>query len=146
MPKHRFGKLTPRYTFALNPYREVRFSTCPKCNRLTYLRKFPLLIHVDQFGPFALGKTCRYCAKCELIITHQDELEPILAAMFAQHAPQLIGNEYLVIGTVEKKVWKKGLDEQLTLEVIREQTADFKRYVTLEYQPAHWVPPETDQL
>ncbi len=140
MKKHRFGKLTPRYTFALNPYQEARFSSCPQCKRLTYLRKFPLLIHVDQFGPFALGKTCRYCSKCELIIAHQDELERVLAAMFAEHAPQLIGNDYFVLGTVEKNVWKQGLDEPVTLDVIREHTADFKRYVTLEYQPAQWVP------
>ena len=145
MKKNRFGKLAPRYTFAINPYQEVRFSSCPKCKRLTYLRKFPLLIHVDKFGPFALGKTCRYCTKCKLIIAHQDELERVLAAMFAQHAPQLIGNEYFVLGTVEKQVWKKGLDKPATLEEIREHTADFKRYVTLEYHPAQWVPTEKKQ-
>ncbi len=140
MKKARFGKLPPRYTFALNPYQDVRFSSCPKCKRLTYLRKFPLLIHVDQLGPFALGKTCRYCSKCELIIAHQDELERVLAAMFAQHAPQLIGNAYFVLGTVEKKVWKQGLDNPMALGDTREHTADFKRYVMLEYQPAQWVP------
>lgn len=145
MTKQRFGKLTPRYTFALNPYRDVRFSTCPKCKRLTHLRKFPLLIHVDEFGAFALGKTCRYCTKCELIIAHQDELEPVMANMFAQLAPQIVGNEYFVLGTVEKKVWKQGLTAQLSLETIREHTADFKKYVTLEYQPAQWVPSEKKQ-
>lgn len=145
MKKTRFGKLAPRYMFALNPYHDVRFSSCPKCKRLTYLRKFPLLIHVDQFGPFVLGKTCRYCAKCELIIAHQDELEGVLAAMFTQHAPEHIGNDYVVLGTVEKKVWKQGLDTPTALGDIREHTADFKRYVTVEYQPAQWVPPGKKQ-
>ncbi|MBV9791197.1 MAG: hypothetical protein JOZ51_23585 [Chloroflexi bacterium] len=139
MRNKRFGKQTPRYIFALNPYQDVRFSTCPKCKRLNHLRKFPLLIHVDQFGLFALGKTCRYCTKCELIIAHQDELESVLAVMFAEQAPQVLGNEYFVIGTVERKVWKKGLDEHVALEDIRDHTADFKKYVTLEYQPARWV-------
>lgn len=84
MAENRFGQLPPRYTFALNPYQDARFSKCPKCNRATYLRKFPLLIHIDEYGPIVLGKTCRYCSKCEFIIVHQDELEDILTAMFAE--------------------------------------------------------------
>ena len=107
MAKRRFGKLPPRYLFALNPYQDVRFSKCPRCDKLTYLRKFPLLIHIDGFGLMALGKTCRYCSKCELIIVHQDELESILAAFFAQKAPEAIGKEYLVLGTENKKFGSK---------------------------------------
>jgi hypothetical protein len=38
------------------------------------MRKFPLLIHMDGYGLLNLGKTCRYCAKCEFIIAHQDQL------------------------------------------------------------------------
>lgn len=140
MRNKRFGKQTPRYSFALNPYQDVRFSTCPKCKRLTHLRKFPLLIHVDQFGLFALGKTCRYCSKCEFIIAHQDELESVLAAAFAEQAPQFIGNDYFIIGTVERKVWKKGLDAKIDLQDILDHTADFKKYFTLSYEPAQWVP------
>lgn len=68
-----------------------------------------------------------------------------MANMFAQLAPQIVGNEYFVLGTVEKKVWKQGLTAQLSLETIREHTADFKKYVTLEYQPAQWVPSEKKQ-
>jgi len=78
--------------------------------------------------------------KGELIIVHQDELENIMAAMFAQHAPQFLGNDYVMLGTVEKKVWQKGLQEKVTLDAIREHAADFKRHVTLEAQPAQWVP------
>jgi hypothetical protein len=55
-----------RYFFILNPYSDVRVSKCPKCNRATSTRKFALFIHVDGFGPLALGKTCRYCANIAL--------------------------------------------------------------------------------
>ena len=68
------GKLAPRYTFALNPYKDTRVSKCPTCSRLTNARKFPLLILVDGWGPFSLGKTCRYCPRCEFIIAHQDSV------------------------------------------------------------------------
>ena len=139
MAKNRFGQLPPRYTFALNPFQDARFSKCPKCSRATYLRKFPLLIHVDRYGPFVLGKTCRYCSRCEFIIAHQDELESTLAEIFAEREPTAIGHDYFVLGTVEKKAWRQSLDKEGPIDDIRPYTADIKEYVTLEYEPARWV-------
>lgn len=54
--RRRLGKLPLRYRFALNPFSEVRWSKCPLCEKLTYNRKFPLLIHVDQHGPVILAR------------------------------------------------------------------------------------------
>ncbi len=136
----RIGQLPPRYSFALNPYNDIRFSKCPKCNRATYPRKFPLLIHIDGFGAIVLGKTCRYCSKCEFIIAHQDELEHELATMFLERAPEIIGNDYVVLGTVDKKVWRQGMIKAETLEDVLPHTADIKKYITLTYEPARWVP------
>ena len=104
-----------------------------------------MFIHVDGFGPIVLGKTCRYCTKCEFIIAHQDELESNLAAMFAEMDPAVIGNEYLVLGTVERKTWKKGMEENLAFEEMREHTAEFKHYMKVVYEPAKWVPPDTPE-
>lgn len=140
MAGKRFGGLPPRYRFILNPYAETRLSRCPQCRRPTHPRKFPLLIHVETFGPFVLGKTCRYCANCELIIAHQDELERVMAAAFSGFAPQAIGNDYLVLGTVERAAWKKGMAENMTFEGMRAHAADFKGYLTLEYDPGGWGP------
>src|SRR5208283_1969459 len=109
------GKLPPRYLFALNQYAETRWSKCPKCQSLTYMRKFPLLIHVDGFGLLALGKACRYCPQCEFIIAHQDDLEHILTEIFSESHHEVVGNEYFVIGTVDKKVWQESLDEPMKL-------------------------------
>src|SRR5215210_4340089 len=75
MAQERLGKLPPRYSFILNPYPDERLSKCPKCDQRTHLRKFALFILVDGFGPMVLGKTCRFCTPCELLIVHQDELE-----------------------------------------------------------------------
>src|SRR5208283_5214355 len=109
MPKRRIGELHPRYSFMLNPHVELRLSKCPKCQQPTHLRKFALFIHVEGWGSIALGKTCRYCSRCEMIMVHQDELEAELAQSFSQIAPEVIGNEYMVLGTIEKKVWQEGL-------------------------------------
>ncbi len=79
MASTRIGKLRPRYSFMLNPHSEVRLSKCPKCQRLTHRRKFALFVHIERWGPMALGKTCRFCARCDLIMAQQDELEAQLA-------------------------------------------------------------------
>jgi len=141
----RLGQLPPRYSFALNPYEDIRCSKCPQCNRATYPRKFPLLIHIDGFGAVVLGKTCRYCPKCEFIIAHQDELEHELVAMFLERAPEIIGNDYDVLGTVDNKVWRQGMLKPGTLEDVLPHTADIKQYITLAYEPVRRVPKSTGE-
>ena len=78
----RLGKQPPRHCFFLNPYTDVRFTTCPQCRGKTSQRKLPLVIHIDPMQLVALNKTCRYCPRCDLLIAHQDELEAWLAAFF----------------------------------------------------------------
>jgi predicted Rdx family selenoprotein len=134
----RIGGQPPRYSFILNPYSDVRVSKCPQCNRPTYARKFALFIHVDGFGPIVLGKTCRYCSRCELIVPHQDELEAQLAHGPAGLKPGSGG--YLVIGTMNKKVWEKGLHGEGEVAATLQQVADFKKVLTLHVDPGGWRP------
>jgi len=137
----RVGHLPPRYAFALNRYRHVRFSTCPKCKRTMNKRKFPLFIHVDGWGPLSLRKTCRYCPRCEFIIAHQDELEGELAYFFERHCPDLVGNDYLVLGTVRLKAWKEGAHGKgTTLGQLLDDVADFQKVLTLEVDGGGWFP------
>jgi hypothetical protein len=141
MAKAKIGKLPPRYSFILNPYADERLSKCPKCHRPTHLRKFAFLIHIEEWGLMTLGKTCRYCAPCELIIVHQDELEAQLAHSFHTITADVVGNKYLVLGTVDKKIWQSGLQgggPQLN-EVLK-HTADFKRVLDLQVEPGGWYP------
>src|SRR5437763_16745322 len=46
-------------TCALPIYTGTRLSKCPRCEKLIYPRKFAFFIHVDGWGPMALGKTCK---------------------------------------------------------------------------------------
>ncbi len=141
MAKTKIGKLTARYSFILNQYPEERLSKCPLCKRLTHERKFPLFIHIDQGGLIVLGKTCKYCARCELIIAHQHELEAELANKFSQISPEVIGNEYLVIGTMEKKFWERGLQgDRSEPEDQLKHIADFKKVYDLKIEPGGWYP------
>lgn len=87
-----------------------------------------------------MGKTCRYCTPCELIVVHQDELEAELANSFASIAPHAIGNKYYVVGTVEKDMWKKGLRGGNQMDEILEHLADFKERLDLHVEPGGWYP------
>jgi hypothetical protein len=137
--RNRIGKLKPQYSFILNPYSDVRLSKCPKCKKLTHLRKFVLFIAIREFGPMTLGKTCRYCSKCELIMAHQNELEAELIIGLQKIAPQVIGNEYFVVGTFDQKIWQRGLQEGgLTESEIFEYLADFKKVLDLKITPGGW--------
>jgi hypothetical protein len=130
--KPQLGKLPPLYHFFLNPYENVRFSSCPQCAHKTQRRKLPLFIHVSPEQPVTLNKTCRYCPKCDLLIAHQDEIEDILARAFTKLNPEIVGSDYLVIGTVEKDTWKRTMQSQLPLEVTLDAFHDFKEVVSFK--------------
>lgn len=141
--KSRLGKLPPRYSFILNRYPSERLSKCPRCRKLTHPRKFALFIHVTSWGPLTLGKTCVYCSSCELIIVHQHELEAQFAHTFETLAPDVIGNEYMVMGTLDRKTWKAGLaGAGPKLDEVLEHMADFAHVLTLEVDPGGWRPAE----
>lgn len=141
MTHKRVGKLAPRYSFLLNPYTDLRLSKCPQCDRLTHPRKFALFVHVEGFGPLLLGKTCRYCTPCELVIVHRDELEAQLASSPARFSPGDTEGRYLVLGTVNRKVWQEGLRGSGTqLQEALEHLADFKKSFDLHVEPGGWLP------
>ncbi len=107
------------------------------------LRKFALLIGIENYGMTVLGKTCRFCPRCEFIIAHQDELEALLAASFATHQPDMVGNDYYVIGTVERKVWRRGMRDATTHAEVLRHAADFAKEFDLHYEPGGWYPKDS---
>jgi hypothetical protein len=92
-------------------------------------KKLPLVIHVDDWGPLTINKTCRFCGHCNLLIAHKDELENLLAQLFQRLDPKLIGNDYLVIGTLDRADWKQGMSGEFTLQDMIEVLHDFEDVV-----------------
>jgi hypothetical protein len=135
----RLGKQPPRYRFFLNPYTDARFTTCPQCGSKTRVRKLPLVIHIDPLQLVSLNKTCRYCPLCDLLIAHQDELEAWLAAFFGQHRPEIVGNDYLVVGTEDRADWQRGVHTPLSTQEVLEYLHDFIDVVRFEPAP-RWGP------
>ena len=126
--KRGFGELPPRYNFILNPYPDQRLSRCPFCDGKTGQRKRPLLIHVDPLHLIALNYTCRYCQDCDLLIAHKHEIEHLLYSVFSEYEPGAIGNEHLILGTVERKAWREGLKEPKAVAEMLPHARDFETY------------------
>jgi hypothetical protein len=131
----RVGSLAARYSFVLNPYVRERFTKCPKCEAPTRVRKLPLVIHVDHSdGPrlVLLNKSCRLCLGCETLVVHQAELEQVVAAAGLGAVP-----EYVVLGTIDRRAWRRSVVGEPQLVDIREHMADFKKYLKVEVTRAH---------
>jgi lipoate synthase len=82
-----------------------------------------------------LNKTSRFCPACELVIGHQDEIEGCLTQHFAESAPEVVGNDYLVVGTVEREDWRRGLAEPLTNAEMLAAIHDFKDHLHFKLAP-----------
>ena len=81
-----------------------------------------------------------YCPKCDLIILHQDKVEVLLTAAFAQRDSSIVGNDYLIVGTAERAYWRKASTQGGSYQELFDNLHDFKRVVIFE--PAHygWMP------
>jgi len=126
--KLQFGELPPRYGFLLNPYPDERLSRCPMCEQKTRQRKMPLLIHIEPSDLIALNYTCRYCQECDLLLAHKHEIEHLLTELFHQYDSGVIGNDYLIIGTVEKTTWREGVEQPKAIDEMLPHTSDFATY------------------
>lgn len=154
--QRQFGRLPPKYGFIINPYPTERVSRCPLCDLKTGQRKIPILIHVNPKHLIALNYTCRYCRDCDLLIAHKHEIEHYLTALFSHQAPDVIGNEYFAIGTVEKSAWKEGLKQQQSIDRLLSHANDFLTsygdlqvtragYYTADQKPPVVVPPPSQE-
>ncbi len=117
-----------QYNFMLNPYPDHRVSRCPLCEGKTGQRKLPLFIHIDPHFPIALNYTCRYCAACDLLVGHKLAIEHLLTEMFSQYNPAAIGNDYMIMGVVDKKAWREGLTQPKSSAEMLGYLSVFKTY------------------
>jgi hypothetical protein len=154
--KSRFGGLPPRYSFIVNPYPDQRLSGCPLCEQKTKQLKKPLLIHIDPLHLIALNYTCCYCQSCNLLIAHKHEIEHLLTELFRQYDSGVIGNNYLIIGTVEKTVWREGLEHPKNIDEMLPHTSDFVNcyeelrltrpgYYRVDQEPPIMEPPSSQE-
>jgi len=133
-----------RHYFFLNPYQDIAFTHCPKCEGKTRIRKFCLMIHIQPMQLISMNKFCRFCPTCDLIIAKQAEFESLLAAMCEQHVPDRIGDEYFIFGTMDRNDWKNAQARTTYPHESLHTTYPFKDVLKFEVLPGGWYP-ETDE-
>jgi hypothetical protein len=139
--KSPLSQMPRKYKFVLNPYPEMRLSSCPFCDRKTGQRKIPLLIHVDPNNLISLNYTCRYCQACDLLIAHKHEIEHLLTILFRQRAPEVIGNEYLIMGTMDKAAWRENMRQpKEPREALSQANIFLEYYQELRTTRPGWYP------
>lgn len=142
--KPRIGKTPTRYKlFFLNPYEDVRFSYCPKCEGKTKLRKVPLVVHLEPMQPVVLNKSCRYCPSCDLLIAHQDEVEHLLTLLVSdKQQSESIADDYLVMGTMDRSDWQRTRKQPTTTQEMLDCLYVFKQVLHFEPKRYMWLPDE----
>jgi hypothetical protein len=71
---------------------------------------------------------------CDLLIAHQDDGEHLLASIFTEQKLEVVGNDYLVNGTMARPAWKRGTQQQLNPQGMFEALHDFKEVVTFKLE------------
>lgn len=147
MDGKRLGSATSRrvmaetgHRFFLNPHEDMAFTKCPKCESKTMVRKFPLVIHIEPGQLFVLNKQCRYCVGCDLIIARRSDVESLMAAAFESRDPAIIGNEYIVVGTLPRDVWRTRDNGEMRPADALDHTLIFKDVWEFELVRGGWGP------
>ena len=63
--------------------------------------KSQIVIHLEPKQILLLNEKCKHCIDCDSIVAKKQEIESFLVLA----VPQLSKDNYLVIGTVERKDW-----------------------------------------
>jgi hypothetical protein len=129
--------LTKHYLF-LNPYEDCAFTKCPKCNTKTKFRKFPLVIHVEPNQLFVLNKNCKYCTTCDLIIVKKSKIETLMTCQFEKVNPSVVGNKYLIFGTLGRRDWQKYSKTPTNPSEAIDQVYVFNDVLTFEVDRRRW--------
>ena len=134
-----------KHYFFLSPYGDAAFTKCPKCESKTKVRKFPLVIHIEPGRLLFLNKQCRYCTACELIIARQSEVEWLMARAFEPRDPSIIGNEYVVVGTLPRALWRARDKPDVRRVDFLDHTHLFKDLLQFELVGGGWGPDDAIQ-
>ena len=122
-------------------YQDCAFTKCPKCENTTKIRKFPLVIHIEPNTLLILNKNCKYCPICYLIIAKKSDIEYFMTAQFETTDPTIVGNDYLVFGTLDKKDWQKNKTDPMNTGETMDKAYVFKDILNFE-MGERWVKEE----
>ncbi len=94
---------------------------------------------VDAFDDGSWEVTAHLDLESGEVIRVTAETRRVLAAFFGQHRPELVGNDYLVVGTEDRADWLRGTRTPLSIPEALECLHDFADVVRFEPAP-RWGP------
>ena len=65
-------------------------------------------------------------------------METQLVLHVSEHFPADVGNDYLVLGTMERAAWNENRRNPKSLPEILDAVADFREVLTIKVRPAGW--------
>lgn len=68
----------------------------------------------------------------------------MMVRKFEMVKPEIIGNDYLVIGVVDKSNWNLVKNMKMTSKDLLDSAYIFKDVLNFEIIPGGWVPPEVE--
>jgi hypothetical protein len=68
-------------------------------------------------------------------VVDKAELDKLLRAVVNVPVP-----EYVVLGTIDGRVYRRGLSGRASLDDVKDHMADFKSYWNVDVTPAGWYP------
>jgi hypothetical protein len=71
-------------------------------------------------------------------------LEAQLVIHVYKHFPADVGNDYLVMGTMERAAWNENWRNPKPLPEILNAITDFQEVLTINVRPAGWYPRDED--
>jgi hypothetical protein len=92
--------------------------------------RYRLALNQDSIADF------NQCPKCNGSTRSRKFTLLIHVEVFLSRKSEVIGNPYLVMGTVEIRTWRKGLQLANTLEQVLDKAADFKHQLTVHSAPS----------
>lgn len=111
--------------------------------RDSYLNRIQGLAHGKVDPPITpkVGFACEGQHAVLFVRVHKGSQPVYLAAFFERQAPEIVGNDFLVIGTVDRADWKRGAKGSATTEDMMERLHDFQDVLHFKLAP-YWMPPK----
>lgn len=141
MPRTSAANRRPaRYSLFLNPYVDMAFTRCPRCEAATRVRKIALAIHVEPGPLFLPNKVCRFCVNCELVIVPQEPVEQMMVFAFGLRPPLKHMRDYLVFGTLDRADWLRQRRSCAPVQEVIRSVYRFVDRVNVAVDPGGWRP------
>lgn len=128
--------MNKEYSFFLNEFTDIRFSICTNCKKRTFLRKIPLVVHLDPHYLHVINMSCKLCENCKILVINKDKIVPLIKLCMDSRKVTLEPDfKFVIMGHLDKKMWRICSKTQLEPCETLNAMYKFKQELKLEQRP-----------